>query len=107
MERRLGWGEKQPSDLRQSCAQPSVCHNLFSFPLGVIGRLYSVIVALPGHLYFFFVLTLCMLGNFACFLSSRFFKKKNTFFKKIFQEYNQTESVKQFGSRSDRTFCRV
>ena len=65
----------------------AVCHNLFSFPLGVIGRLYSVIVALPGHLYFFIVLTLCMLGNFACFLSSRFKKKqqKKPFSKKSFR----------------------
>ena len=56
-------------------------------------------------------LTLFMLGNFACFfffcrlwiLLFLFFLIN--FFKKIFQEYLQ--SVKQFGSRSDATFCRT
>ena len=33
-----------------------------------------------------FMLTLCMLGNFACFLSSQDFVLKINFFKKIFQE---------------------
>ena len=53
------------------------------------------------------ILTLCMLGNFACFfvvcgfffffLNYFFFKKKKK--KKNFQEYHH--SVKQFESRSD------
>ena len=43
---------------------------------------------------------LLLLGNFVCF----FFIIIN-FSKKIFQEYHQ--SVKQFGSRSSPTFCRV
>ena len=52
-------------------------------------------------------LTLCMLGNFACFfvVSGFFFFFKFTFSKKVFQEYQQ--SVKQFGSRSGPTFCRA
>ena len=49
-------------------------------------------------------LTLCMLGNFACFLSVDFFLNL-LFQKKICQEYHQT--VKQFGSRSGPTFCRA
>ena len=48
-------------------------------------------------------LTLCMLGNFACFfVVCRLFTKMN-FFKKIFQKYHQ--SVMQFGSGSGPTFC--
>ena len=45
---------------------------------------------------------LCLLGNFACFLSSADFFKIN-FFEKFFWEYHQ--SVKQFGSRSELAFC--
>ena len=48
-------------------------------------------------------LTLCMLGNFACFFVICGFCFKSTFSKKIFQEYHQ--SVKQFGSRSVLMFC--
>ena len=58
-------------------------------------------------------LTLCMLGNFACFFVIWgffffffffcFFFKLTFFFKKIVQEYHQ--SVKQFGSRSGSMFC--
>ena len=48
-------------------------------------------------------LTLCILCNFACFLSSIFFKIEH-FQKKDIQEYY--ERVKQFGSRSGLTFCR-
>ena len=33
------------------CGMFTFCHSLFAFPLGVIGRLGSVILALPGHLY--------------------------------------------------------
>ena len=29
-------------------------HGLFAFPLGVIDRLWSVIVAIPGHLLYYF-----------------------------------------------------
>ena len=47
-------------------------------------------------------LTLCMLGNFACFFCHLWIFLKTNFFKKIFQEYHQ--SVKQFGSRSGPTF---
>ena len=37
------------------------CHSLFSLPLGVIGRLYSVTVALSGHfLYYFIEVLLCV-----------------------------------------------
>ena len=47
-----------------------------------------------------------MLGNFAWFfVICGYFKKKNNFFQKLFQEYHQ--SVKQFRSRSGLTFCRV
>ena len=47
-------------------------------------------------------LTLCMLGNFACFFVvwiflSYLFKKKKSF--------RNTISVKQFGSRSGPLFC--
>ena len=36
------------------------------------------------------LLTLCMLGNIAWYLSSAdFFKKKKNFFKKFFQKYHQ------------------
>ena len=31
------------------CGLCNVCLGLFAFPIGVIGRLHSVIVALPGH----------------------------------------------------------
>ena len=49
------------------------------------------------------LLTLCMLGNFSCFLSSADFSFKTNFvLQKNFQEYYQ--SVKQFGSRSCPTF---
>ena len=30
----------------------TVCHSLFALPLGVIGRLCSVIVVLPGHILY-------------------------------------------------------
>ena len=30
-----------------------ICPGMFTLPLGVIGRLCSVIVALSGHLYYF------------------------------------------------------
>ena len=46
------------------------------------------------------ILTLCLLGNFACFLSSTNLFKIN-FLEKLFQEYIQI--VKQFGSRSGPT----
>ena len=46
-------------------------------------------------------LTLCMLGNFACFFVVCNFFFKINFFKKIFQEYHQ--SVKKFVSRSGPT----
>ena len=49
-------------------------------------------------------LTLCMLGNFSCFVVvCRLFFKIN-FFKKFFQEHYQI--VNGFGSRSGSTFCR-
>ena len=48
-------------------------------------------------------LTLCMLVNFASFLSFAFFKIN--FYVKFFQEYHQI--VKEFGSRSGSTFCQV
>ena len=32
----------------------TVCHGLFAFRIGVIGRLHSVIVAVPRHLLYFF-----------------------------------------------------
>ena len=35
------------------CGVCTVCHGLFTFPLGVIGRLCSVIVALSGHLLYY------------------------------------------------------
>ena len=50
-----------------------------------------------------FILTLCLLGNFAAFLLSAEFFFKINFFDKFFQEYHQ--SVKQYGSSSDPTFC--
>ena len=51
-------------------------------------------------------LTLCMLGNFACFfVVCGFFFFSNNFFKNIFQEYYQSNI--KFGSRSGRTFCRA
>ena len=31
----------------------TVCHGMFALPLGVIGRLSSVTVAIPGHLLFY------------------------------------------------------
>ena len=34
----------------------SVCHGLFALPLGVIGKI-SLIMALPGHLYY------CVVGT--------------------------------------------
>ena len=50
------------------------------------------------------LLTLCMLGNFACFfvVCGFFFFFKLTFSKKIFQEHHQ--GVKQIGSRSGPMF---
>ena len=36
------------------CDWCTVCHGLFALPLGVIGRLWSVIVVLPGHLLYYF-----------------------------------------------------
>ena len=39
------------------------------------------------------------------FLSSANFISKSFFWKKIVQEYHQ--SVKKFGSRSDKTFCQA
>ena len=58
-----------------------------------------------------FVSTLCMLGNFACFLviCGFFFFGGGFFFKLLFskQIFRNTISVKQFGSRSDPTFCRA
>ena len=48
------------------------------------------------------MLTLCMLGNFAYFLSSADFFQ-NYLFKKFFQEYYQ--NVKQFGLCSGPTIC--
>ena len=48
--------------------------------------------------------TLCMLGNFACFFVCGLFFLKLTFSKKAFRN---TLSVKQFGSRSGRMFCRA
>ena len=43
-------------------------------------------------------LTLRMLGNFSCFLSSVDVFENHLFFEKLFQVYHQ--SVKEFGSRS-------
>ena len=37
--------------------------------------------------------TLCILGNFACFLSSADFFFKINFFEKFFQEYHQCQTV--------------
>ena len=34
------------------CGLCAICCGLFALPFGVIGRLCSVIVALPGHLYY-------------------------------------------------------
>ena len=51
-----------------------------------------------------FGLTLCLLDNFECFLSSADLFKI-IFFKKFFQEYHQC--FKQFGSRTGQTFCRA
>ena len=48
-------------------------------------------------------LTLCMLGNFACYFVVCGFIFSNQLFKKIFSEYHQ--SVKQFECKSGPTFC--
>ena len=37
------------------CGMCTVCHGLFALPLGVICRLCSVIVAIPGHVLYIFV----------------------------------------------------
>ena len=50
-------------------------------------------------------LTLCLLGNFSCFLSSADFFQTQLFSKNSFSEYHQ--SIKQFESRSCPTFCRA
>ena len=34
----------------------AVCLGMFTHPLGVIGRLCSVNVAIPGHLYYFSII---------------------------------------------------
>ena len=54
-----------------------------------------------------FCITICMLGNFACFfvVCGFFFFFLNNFFKNIYREYYQ--SIKQFGSGSGPTFCRA
>ena len=36
------------------CALCTVCHGLFALPLGVIGRLWSVVGALPRHKLYYF-----------------------------------------------------
>ena len=51
------------------------------------------------------ILNPCLLGNFSRFLCRLLIFFKIDFFKKFFQEYNQ--SVKQFGSRSGPTFRRA
>ena len=56
-----------------------------------------------------FCITICMLGNFACFfVVCGFFFFLNNFFKNIYREYYQ--SAKQFGSGSGpiwvQTVCR-
>ena len=38
------------------CNMCSVCRSLFTFPLGVTGRLLSVILALSGHLHYFAII---------------------------------------------------
>ena len=51
------------------------------------------------------LLTLGMLGNFACIFVVCCLFSELTFLKKIFREYHQ--SIKQFGSRSGPTFCQA
>ena len=58
-------------------------------------------VPIPKVSNFLASLTLCILGNFACFCHLLTFLKIN-FFDKLFQEHNQ--SVKGLGSRSGQTF---
>ena len=70
----------------------------------------AVILVLTGLLHCQNSLTLCRLGNFACFFVVCrpfffFFFLLTFFFQKIFQDYHQ--SVKQFGFRSDPTKCRA
>ena len=48
-------------------------------------------------------LTIYLLGNYTCFFRVFFFKI--SFCENFFQEYHK--SVKQFGSRSGPTLCRV
>ena len=52
-----------------------------------------------------YILALCPLGKCSCLFVICWFFSKSTFFEKFFQKYQQ--SVKQFGSRSGPTFCRV
>ena len=59
-----------------------------------------------NYLDTFLLLSLCMLGNFACFfVVCGFFFSINFFQKKIFQEYHQ--NVKQFGSRSGQIWVQT
>ena len=55
------------------------------------------------HNWLTWMLTLCMLGDFSCFFSC-LLTFQNYFIQNFFQEHYL--SVKQFGSRSGRTFCR-
>ena len=35
------------------CGYCTVCHGLFALPVCVIGRLFSVSIALPGHILYY------------------------------------------------------
>ena len=63
-------------------------------------RMFHILYISHGCL----TLTLCMLGNFSCFCRLLLFFFKINIFKKFFQIHYPC--VKQFGSRSGRTFCR-
>ena len=39
------------------CGFSTVCHGVFALPLGDIGRLLSLIVAIPGHYWCYFCCT--------------------------------------------------
>ena len=65
--------------------------------------LQFVILVFPDHTHYF-LLTLCMQGNFSCFCCRLLtFFKNIFFFKKFFQKHYQ--SIKPFRSRSGLTFC--
>ena len=57
------------------CVTCSVCHGLFALPLGLIGWLCSVTVALPGHLLYTICLNYLHLGGALC---KRVFKHMRT-----------------------------